>query len=97
MYQVLKNHDPILKTETEILLKVASGSQQKDIMEKMHNALWGYLKEHLDNFKIKLTVEVGASESKKNVIYTSADKYNYLAEQNEMLNELKKKFNLDLE
>lgn len=66
-------------------------------MEKVHSRLAAYLKEHLKNSLIMLDVEVVEELSNQQLVYTTTDKYNYLAEKNELLNKLKQNFNLDFE
>jgi DNA polymerase-3 subunit gamma/tau len=97
MYQVLKTHLPEQKTEHQLRVKLDNVSQQKDFMEKVHSRLTAYLKEHLKNSLIKLEVEVVEELSNQQLVYTTTDKYNYLAEKNELLHKLKQNFNLDFE
>lgn len=97
MYQVLKTHLPEQKAEHQLRVKLDNVSQQKDFMEKVHSRLTAYLKEQLKNSLIKLEVEVVEELSNQQLVYTATDKYNYLAEKNELLHKLKQNFNLDFE
>jgi DNA polymerase-3 subunit gamma/tau len=97
LYQVLKTHQPEKRSEQILVLKLDNISQQKDFMEKVHSKLMGALKKSLNNYQIELTVEVLEEISNQQLVYTASDKFNYLAEQNELLHKLKQNFNLDLE
>lgn len=97
LFQVLKSHKPTLQSENQLELQLNNVSQQKDFIEKLHSKLMGYLKEKLNNFSIELTVTVANEISNQQLVYTASDKYNFLAEQNELLHKLKQNFNLDLE
>jgi len=97
LFQVLKQHLPKKINESHLLVQFDNSSQQKDFMEKVHLKLIGYLKNSLNNTNINLEVEVMEELSNKQLVYTATDKYNYLADQNELLHKLKKNFNLDFE
>ncbi|MGE4287685.1 MAG: hypothetical protein AB7E36_03270 [Salinivirgaceae bacterium] len=97
MYQVLKTHLPEKKSEHQLRVRLDNVSQQKDFMEKVHSRLTAYLKKQLKNSSIVLDVEVVEELSNQQLVYTAADKYNYLAEKNELLHKLKQNFNLDFE
>jgi len=97
IFQILKNHLPEKNENETIVLKLDNSSQQKDVNEKIKNRLLAFLKQKLNNSFIELTIEVLEQLNENQVIYSSVDKYNYMAEQNEALQKLKKEFNLDFE
>jgi DNA polymerase-3 subunit gamma/tau len=55
-----------------------------------------YLRKNLNNFSIELQAEIAPQEAKK-MIYTSQEKFRYLAEKHPVLQDLKTKLGLDLE
>lgn len=97
LYQVFKNHKPMLGENNNLVLEVASELQKKDIEDRAFTKIDGFLKKGLKNYDIHLAIKVLATQQKRNLVYTASDKYNYLAEKNENLNKLKQNFSLDLE
>jgi len=97
LHQVFKNHKPILDNNFLLILEVSSELQKKDIEDRAYSKIDGYLKKELKNYQIQLKIKVLATQQKRNMVYTSSDKYNYLAEKNENLDKLKQNFSLDIE
>ncbi|MBI9065638.1 MAG: hypothetical protein JEZ09_00020 [Salinivirgaceae bacterium] len=97
IYQVLKAHQPIIKNDNILVLQLDSDGQKKDLADRIQNKLMGFLKKNLNNYKIELITELISKENENKIVYTATDKFNYLAEQNELLLTLKKNLNLDLE
>lgn len=58
--------------------------------------LMGYLRTELQNSQIQLEHKVTVQEAKK-MIYSSQDKFNFLAEKNPALHELRKVLNLEVD
>lgn len=56
--------------------------------------LTAFLREKLKNTSLQVTGELSASEDKK-VIYTNREKFDYLADKNPILKELKDRLGLD--
>lgn len=97
MHQVLVSHLPEKIDDFILLIKLDNTSQQKDFAEKIQARLSGFLIQKLELQQIEIKIEVVEELSTQNLIYTSQDKYNYLAEQNESIHTLRKIFNLDIE
>ncbi len=97
MHQVLLTHLPQKINETAISIKLENASQHKDFMEKIHSRLSSFLKTELELNQLEIYVEVAEEIIPQNLIYTNSDKYNFLAEQNELVHKLRKTFNLDFD
>ncbi|HAM99555.1 MAG TPA: hypothetical protein DCQ26_13180 [Marinilabiliales bacterium] len=97
MHQVLLTHLPSKINPTTISIQLDNTSQQKDFMEKLHSKLSGFLKTELELNQLEIQVAVAEEITSQNIVYTNSDKYNFLAEQNELLHKLQKTFNLDFE
>jgi DNA polymerase-3 subunit gamma/tau len=80
---------------TTILLKLDSQTQMSQLNE-FKPLLLEYLRKNLNNFSIELQAEIAPQEAKK-MIYTSQEKFRYLAEKHPVLQDLKTKLGLDLE
>jgi DNA polymerase-3 subunit gamma/tau len=80
---------------TTILLKLDSQTQMSQLNE-FKPLLLEYLRKNLNNFSIELQAEIAPQEAKK-MIYTSQEKFRYLAEKHPVLQDLKAKLGLDLE
>jgi DNA polymerase-3 subunit gamma/tau len=92
--QVILNK-PIELNGTTILLKLDSQTQMGQLNE-FKPALLEYLRKNLRNFSIDLQAEIAPQEAKK-MIYTSQEKFKYLAEKHPVLQDLKTRLGLDLE
>ncbi len=92
--QVILNKPVDLKENT-ILLKLDSQIQLSQLND-FKPVLLEHLRKSLKNFSIELQAEVAPQEGKK-MIYTSQEKFNYLAEKHPVLQDLKAKLGLDLE
>lgn len=70
-----------------------------DAFKDVRSELLGFLKKHLNDNRLELaTVEVDAIEAEPlQKIYTNTDKFNFLAAQNPLLNELRNLLGLDIE
>ena len=69
---------------------------QVGFLTELKPDLLGYLRTELQNSQIQLEHKVTVQEVKK-MIYSSQDKYNYLAEKNPALHELRKVLNLEVD
>ena len=69
---------------------------QVDFLTEVKPELLGYLRDKLQNGKIQLEHTVTQQEMKK-MIYSSQDKYNFMADKNPVLHELRKVLNLDVD
>jgi len=97
LHQVITSHEPKKVAINKIQLQLDNASQQRDFMEKVHSKLVLFLKTELTIPSLELVVDISEESNNTQLIYTATDKYNYLAEQNDQLNHLKKIFNLDFE
>ncbi len=92
---LLASLHPKLKENFVIELPL-SGDFQKNSIEKNRDMLMRILVEELSNNKISFSyIITQAARSQK--VYSKEDKYKYLLAKNPVLNDLKNKFNLDLE
>lgn len=64
------------------------------MLNNMKVELTAFLREELKNTSLQVTGELSASEDKK-VIYTNREKFDYLADKNPILKELKDRLGLD--
>jgi len=69
---------------------------QADYLTEVKPELLGYLREQLQNSRIQLEHVVTQQEVKK-MIYSSQDKYNFMADKNPALHELRKVLNLEVD
>lgn len=71
---------------------------EEDILERFKVNLTSYLRNTLENDQIRIKTMLKSEENSSNrKMYTNADKFNYLAEKNPNLIELKNKLGLDTE
>ncbi|WP_128547698.1 DNA polymerase III subunit gamma/tau [Larkinella soli] len=71
-------------------------SLQVDLLNDLRQDLLTYLRRQLQNSQIQLQHKVAAQENRR-MIYTPQDKFNYLAEKNPALLELRKTLGLDVD
>lgn len=92
--QVMLNRDIILDgTTIHIAL---DNSLQVELLNDLRQDLLTYLRQQLQNSQIQLMHSVAVQESRR-MIYTPQDKFNYLAEKNPALLELKRTLGLDVD
>ncbi len=93
IYTTLTKNAPTLADNNTIVLKIFNKAQEHDLSE-IKAELLAFIRNRLNNFEISLTtfIEKGAAEG----VYTSADKYKKLAEKNPLLEELRKKLDLEI-
>ncbi len=94
IYTTLTRHTPKLEGQKTVLLKLDNKAQEHEVTE-IKVELLGFIRHRLNNFEVELKtfIEKGAEEKG---LYTSADKFKKMAEKNPMLEELKKRLDLDL-
>jgi DNA polymerase-3 subunit gamma/tau len=80
---------------TTILLKLDSQTQMSQLND-FKPVLLEYLRRNLKNYSIELQAEIAPQDGKK-MIYTSQEKFKYLAEKHPVLQDLKARLGLDLE
>ncbi len=93
LYTLLSSNEPILDG-TNIIVSIENIALESTLnIEKIE--LLNFLRGALKNFDLQITTKrVESKQSDR--IYTNKDKYNYLVEKNPQLDELRKRFNLDL-
>jgi DNA polymerase-3 subunit gamma/tau len=89
----LMNNDPIIDG-TEITVLVENKALE-DILQNEKVELLNYLRSELKNFDLQITAKKAENTQKKR-IYTNKDKYSYLVDKNPKLEELRRRFNLDI-
>ncbi len=93
LFTLLSSNEPILEG-TNIIVSIENIALESTLnVEKIE--LLNFLRGALKNFDLQITTKrVESKQSDR--IYTNKDKYNYLVEKNPQLDELRKRFNLDL-
>lgn len=92
--QLVLNRELVLEGTTIHL--TLDNSLQVGYLTEVKPDLLGYLRTELQNSQIQLEHQVVVQEVKK-MIYSSQDKYNFLAEKNPALHELRKVLNLEVD
>ncbi|GAB4027904.1 DNA polymerase III subunit gamma/tau [Spirosoma koreense] len=92
--QVVLNRELVLDGTTIHL--TLDNTLQVDFLTELKPDLLGYLRKELQNSQIQIEHKVVVQEVKK-MIYSSQDKFNYLAEKNPALLELRKVLNLEVD
>ena len=87
---------PTLNENINITFTVDSVALEKDVNENK-TTLLSYLRKNLSNYKINLKVVVNIDSNNSDNPYTPSEKFKKLAEKNPMINDLKKKFDLEIE
>ncbi|GAB3541247.1 DNA polymerase III subunit gamma/tau [Spirosoma fluminis] len=92
--QLILNRDIVLDGTT--IRITLDNTLQVGYLTEVKPELLGYLRSQLQNSQIQIEHEVRLQEVKK-MIYSPQDKYNYLAEKNPALHELRKALNLEVD
>lgn len=92
--QLILNRDLSLNGTTVLL--TLDNTLQVGILNDFRADLVTYLRTQLQNSQVQVEHEVRQQEVKK-MIYSPQDKYNYLAEKNPLLHELRKALNLEVD
>ena len=92
--QLVLNRDLVL--DGTIVHLALDNTLQVGYLTDVKPELLGYLRTELQNSQIQIEHKVTLQEVKK-MIYSSQDKYNYLAEKNPALHELRKVLNLEVD
>ncbi|MFA8435868.1 MAG: DNA polymerase III subunit gamma/tau [Marinifilaceae bacterium] len=91
----LTAHEPLLKENHHIVIRVDNSIQEDDVRKKKSEIL-NFLKRSLRNTRIDIDTEIVQTRSGKK-LYTDFDRFEYLAKKNPVLNVLKQKFSLDFD
>ena len=96
LHTALLKRLPILNENYSITFVVDSAAVEKDLNENK-TSLLSFLRKNLSNNKINLIVEVNINSINTDNPYTPSEKFKKLAEKNPLINDLKKKFDLEIE
>ncbi|MEE1945588.1 DNA polymerase III subunit gamma/tau [Pedobacter sp. KR3-3] len=92
LYTLMSN-DPIING-TEITVLVENLALESTLQDEKVELL-NFLRSALKNFDIQITAQKATNTIKKR-IYTNKDKYTYLVDKNPQLEEMRRRFNLDV-
>lgn len=96
-YVTLTKHDPVMVETNQIEFLVDNHVQVSDLNEDKGNLL-DFLREKLNNWRIQLKVVIDESDAKDgDSLYDPSDKFAAMVEKNPLLNELKNRFDLDVD
>ncbi|MET4080901.1 DNA polymerase-3 subunit gamma/tau [Pedobacter sp. UYP30] len=94
LYTILNSFPPVLK-ENHVIEVFVESKTQEEMVQKGSIDLLNYLRNTLDNFGIEIIYK--RSERKvENRLYGNREKYDYLVAKNPKLDEMRRKFNLDV-
>lgn len=93
LYTLMNN--PPLINGTEITVLVENLALESTLQDEKVDLL-NFLRTSLRNFELQIVTKKGEIAHAKR-IYTNKDKYTYLVEKNPKLDELRQRFNLDLQ
>jgi DNA polymerase-3 subunit gamma/tau len=94
VYTLLTSSDPILDSPEEITVHVEHKIQEGQLQDEMVDFM-NFLRPRLKNFNVNIkTKQVARKEV--NRLYTNTEKYQYLIEKNPKLEEMRRRFNLDV-
>jgi DNA polymerase-3 subunit gamma/tau len=94
IYTLLSSSDPILDSPEEITVHVEHKLQEALLQEEMIDFL-NFLRPNLRNFNLSIKAKQ-VVKTVVNRLYTNKEKYEYLIEKNPKLEEMRKRFNLDV-
>lgn len=94
VYTLMSTSPPILVSQEEILVHIEHKLQEGILQEEMIDLL-NFLRPRLKNFSIIIKTKQVVKEV-VNRLYTSVEKYQYLVEKNPKLDEMRRRFNLDV-
>ncbi|WP_316779945.1 DNA polymerase III subunit gamma/tau [Pedobacter antarcticus] len=93
-YTILNTNEPELSGPNEITVHITNLAQESILQQELVEFL-NFLRTRLNNYAINIKTKKVEGKL-ENRLYTSIDKYHYLLEKNPKLEDLRKKFNLDL-
>ncbi|GGI24350.1 DNA polymerase III subunit gamma/tau [Pedobacter mendelii] len=94
LFTILNNFAPTLLNPEVIEISVESKTQEK-FVQKESVELLNYLRNELRNFGLEVTYKL-MERKIENRLYGNREKYDYLVNKNPKLDELRKRFNLDI-
>jgi DNA polymerase-3 subunit gamma/tau len=93
-YTILKSNQPVLETPTQIKIGIENSAQESILQSEMVEFL-NFLRSRLKNFDLTIVTEK-VERKIQNRLYTSTEKYQYLVAKNPKLEEMRRRFNLDI-
>ncbi|MET1055365.1 MAG: DNA polymerase III subunit gamma/tau [Pedobacter sp.] len=93
-YTILTTNEPVLTSPTEITVLITNTAQESILQNELVDFL-NFLRTRLKNFDVGIVTKKVESKI-ENRLYTSIERYHYLVEKNPKLEDLRKRFNLDL-
>jgi DNA polymerase-3 subunit gamma/tau len=94
IYTILNNFAPNLKSPEHILISVESKTQE-ELVQAESVELLNYLRNTLKNFGVEISYQQTERIQEKR-LYTSKERYEYLVNKNPKLEEMRRRFNLDI-
>ncbi|MFC3559769.1 DNA polymerase III subunit gamma/tau [Pedobacter jamesrossensis] len=94
LFTILNNFAPTLLSPTLIQISVESKTQEQFIVQESVE-LMNFLRNELQNFAVDITFKQ-MERKLENRLYGNREKYDYLVNKNPKLEELRKRFNLDV-
>ncbi|MGY3055554.1 DNA polymerase-3 subunit gamma/tau [Pedobacter sp. UYEF25] len=94
LYTILNSFPPVLKEQHLIEIFVESKTQEEMVQQDSIELL-NYLRNTLDNFGIEICYK-RSERKEENRLYGNREKYDYLVAKNPKLEEMRRKFNLDV-
>jgi DNA polymerase-3 subunit gamma/tau len=93
-YTLVTSNDPILEEGNKITVLIENLTQESILQNEIVDFL-NFLRTRLKNFDISISTKK-IERKLENRLYTSSEKYQYLVEKNPVLENLRRKFNLDI-
>ncbi len=94
LFTILNNFAPKLISPVLIEISVESKTQEQFVVQESVE-LMNYLRNQLNNFAVDITFKL-VERKIENRLYGNREKYDYLVNKNPKLDELRKRFNLDI-
>jgi DNA polymerase-3 subunit gamma/tau len=97
LYSTLTKRQPILKDGNVLLLVIDNKVQEEDLNNEKYDLLL-YLKEKMNSGPLQLITEIEKNDEETGIRpYTTKEKFEKMAEENPILNEIKKIFDLNVD
>lgn len=94
VYTIMTASEPLLETPEEITVHVEHKIQEGQLQDEMIDLL-NFLRPRLKNFNVSIQCKQVA-RAVVNRLYTNVERYQYLVDKNPKLEEMRKRFNLDV-
>lgn len=94
VYTIMTASEPLLETAEEITVHVEHKIQEGQLQDEMIDLL-NFLRPRLKNFNVSIKCKQ-VTRAVVNRLYTNVERYQYLVDKNPKLEDLRKRFNLDV-